>query len=300
MAIPSMKETRSGCPYGPALNEDRELGERELLIGEKERALALLEHDLEQRLDAARDRHRALLSRIEEFEEELDVEAREIMGRLPGLAPPLSARELRKAEKARRQAIAAREAALERRENMARAISRSLPALSSALEDAELEVRSLVDEAARRRAAQCRAARRRETEPVGRDMSTGGVRARREGFVQGQPQRLLPRARLDCEVDLGTDSNFYAGFAQNVSAGGLFVATFDLLPVGSEVDLCFSLPSERRISTRAVVKWIRDSNALTPDVWPGMGLQFQGLDPSASEAIESFVREREPLFFPDA
>ena len=105
--------------------------------------------------------------------------------------------------------------------------------------------------------------------------------------------------RLDAQVDLQGDTNFYVGFAQNVSAGGLFVASFDFHPVGTEVDVAFALPDGTRIQTRGTVRWVREVNDATPDVWPGMGLEFQALHPEAEAAIQRFIADREPLFYPD-
>ncbi|MGV3625642.1 MAG: TIGR02266 family protein [Archangium sp.] len=109
--------------------------------------------------------------------------------------------------------------------------------------------------------------------------------------------RVSPRVKMNAQVDFGSESNFYTGFSSNISEGGLFVTTVKLLPLGTEVELGFSLPSGERIDTRAVVRWLRESNEVMPEMLDGMGLQFIDLPPEARTAIEQFVEQRDPLFF---
>jgi hypothetical protein len=65
------------------------------------------------------------------------------------------------------------------------------------------------------------------------------------------------------------------------------------------VDLHFTLPGGKRIDAKGVVRWTREVNDRTPDIFPGVGVQFTDLPAEAATAIRSFVSEREPLFFAD-
>ncbi len=115
-----------------------------------------------------------------------------------------------------------------------------------------------------------------------------------------KPQRSSARVKMQAAVDFTSDNNFFAGFSANISDGGLFIATVNLLPLGTEVDVSFSLPSGERIEARGVVQWVREVNDQLPDAFPGMGVQFAQLHPSAHEAIAQFLAQRDPLFFADA
>ncbi len=115
-----------------------------------------------------------------------------------------------------------------------------------------------------------------------------------------KPQRSSARVKMQAAVDFTSDDNFFAGFSANISDGGLFVATVNLLPLGTEVDLSFSLPSGERIEARGVVQWVREVNDQLPDAFPGMGVQFAQLSSSAQAAIGQFLAQRDPLFFADA
>ena len=107
------------------------------------------------------------------------------------------------------------------------------------------------------------------------------------------------RVRMQASVDLESESNFFQGFSTNLSEGGLFVATVQMLPRGTQVDLHFTLPGGKKIDARGVVRWTREVNDRTPDIFPGVGVQFVDLLPEAASAIRGFVTEREPLFFAD-
>jgi hypothetical protein len=48
-----------------------------------------------------------------------------------------------------------------------------------------------------------------------------------------------------------------------------------------------------------VVRWVREANARTPELMPGVGVQFTGLPSEVAHAITSFVATRDPMFFPD-
>lgn len=115
-----------------------------------------------------------------------------------------------------------------------------------------------------------------------------------------KPLRTSPRVKMQAAVDFTSDNNFFNGFSANISDGGLFVATVNLLPLGTEVDLSFSLPSGDRIEAKGVVQWVREVNDQMPDVFPGMGVQFAQLNPAAQSAITQFLVQRDPLFFADA
>jgi uncharacterized protein (TIGR02266 family) len=106
-------------------------------------------------------------------------------------------------------------------------------------------------------------------------------------------RRRSPRVALETNVGLISESNFYTGFSQDISEGGLFVATYALRPVGTSVVVRFAV-DEVEIEAPGRVRWQRDPR--NSDVPPGMGIEFEGLDAVAEEAIRRFVTLREPLF----
>ena len=114
-------------------------------------------------------------------------------------------------------------------------------------------------------------------------------------------QPRAPRASLRVEVGLEHGHQLYTAFSGNVSAGGLFVATNDLLAVGAEVDLTFSLPIADEppysISVWAVVQWIRKRPAPGGPPPAGMGLQFKDLCAADLGAVERYIAEHGAILY---
>ncbi len=117
------------------------------------------------------------------------------------------------------------------------------------------------------------------------------------GVNPGAPQRRIsPRYVVDLDVSLGSDHNFYAGFAENLSVTGVFVATHRLRPIGETIEICIHLPDGAEVRGLGQVRWVRlyDETTATP---PGMGVHFLELEPEAMRAIEAFLTRREPLLY---
>jgi uncharacterized protein (TIGR02266 family) len=113
------------------------------------------------------------------------------------------------------------------------------------------------------------------------------------------PRRQSPRVALCAEIDMSSDSNFYAGFTTDLSDGGLFIATVKAPPKGTQVELSFTLPGGERLTAQGVVRWTREVNDALPEMMPGAGVQFVDLPPEVARSITEFVMLRDPLFYVD-
>ena len=111
-------------------------------------------------------------------------------------------------------------------------------------------------------------------------------------------RREHSRFSVDLDVTVGSDHNFYAGFAENLSAGGVFIATHKLKPVGSKIELRINLPDSVTVQALGEVRWIRVFNEHS-DTPPGMGVRFLEIDETCVAAISGFLARRDPLFFDD-
>ena len=109
--------------------------------------------------------------------------------------------------------------------------------------------------------------------------------------------RAHERRAVELEVDFASDSNFYVGFAENLSGGGVFVATYVLRPIGTVLDLSVQLAGDAEpLHVRGEVRWTREPSR-SGDLWPGMGVRFQALSPQDEARIRAFLDTRDPLFF---
>ena len=119
--------------------------------------------------------------------------------------------------------------------------------------------------------------------------------------VQQPHQRQAERHDLEIAVDLDSDTNFYTGLTQNISTGGLFIATHQIKRVGDHVRLKFTLPGNPRpIEVETEVRWIRENSSLhRTDGASGMGVRFIGMAPDDATAIQTFLENRDSLFYDD-
>ncbi len=114
-----------------------------------------------------------------------------------------------------------------------------------------------------------------------------------------QPVRAEQDSPVELEVDIGfaTESNFYTGLSADLSTGGIFIATYILLPIDTCVTVSFVLPTGHRVSTDGRVAWIRESTDLISELQPGIGVAFTALDPEDHTEITKFTCERDPIFY---
>jgi uncharacterized protein (TIGR02266 family) len=115
--------------------------------------------------------------------------------------------------------------------------------------------------------------------------------------VDARTRREHNRYRVRLDVTVTSDHNFYAGFAENMSVGGLFIATHQIKSVGDRIDFSLVLPgSSEPLRGVGVVRWVRLYSE-SSDVPPGMGIRFEALERGAQRRIEEFLAQREPMFY---
>ena len=300
-------------PSAAAPDREAELTRAEEAMRTAEGQLAVEAERLAQESIAVGERSRALEAEASELEEQPEVAQLVLRLREPTPVPSVAAHVER--------ALAARLQALEARRKAAESIRTALRACGEVLVERS---RGLAADAqtlagARARAAEARAAQARASAAAApptpppeaaedhaqappartaeRPASVGPAGASAIGKLA--LKRVAARVAMQTQVDLVSDSNFFTGFSTNISEGGLFVATVNVLPAGTPVDVSFTLPAGRRLTVKGEVRWTREVNDRTPDVFPGVGVRFTEVDPAVVSQIKAFVQQREPLFFPD-
>jgi len=95
-----------------------------------------------------------------------------------------------------------------------------------------------------------------------------------------------------------TESNFYTGLTQDLSGGGIFVATNQIRPVGERIKVLLTLPGQTEpFEILTEVRWVRGTSLSGGSEEPGMGLRFLSMSPRAHKAISDFLTQRDSLFF---
>jgi uncharacterized protein (TIGR02266 family) len=111
--------------------------------------------------------------------------------------------------------------------------------------------------------------------------------------------RIANRVAVQVRVDLRSENTFFTGFSENISEGGLFIATEAPHEIGNELDVELSLMGGgHRITQKVVVRWIRPSEA-AGGLPAGMGVQFLILTDHEKLALQEFVdsRIKDTLFY---
>jgi hypothetical protein len=111
---------------------------------------------------------------------------------------------------------------------------------------------------------------------------------------------------LQCvEAALGAHSptNFYKGLSGNdvVDHGGIFIATYQIPPVGHQLLIKVALPGGYEFEAKGVVRWTREASPSGGEdtVSPGFGAQFTEISNEGRQLVYRYVRNREPLLHDD-
>ncbi len=104
--------------------------------------------------------------------------------------------------------------------------------------------------------------------------------------------------RFSCEANLrdGSDDSFYSGFSQDITRSGVFVATYDIRPVGAKASVRVTFGGAEAYCVDSVVEWVREPHPFVNDVLPGMGLRFEAFDPEFATRFYAHIEERPPYF----
>jgi uncharacterized protein (TIGR02266 family) len=104
--------------------------------------------------------------------------------------------------------------------------------------------------------------------------------------------RGLPRIPLEAPVRLRQRRREWAGTARNLSRGGVFVESAEVLREHAELELELALPeTPLALASTAQVIWTRPPDE---ELAPGMGLRFLGLDRPTARQLSEYVEERLP------
>ena len=105
---------------------------------------------------------------------------------------------------------------------------------------------------------------------------------------QGE-HRKISRMSTVIQVNYHTADSFFRDFTDNISTGGMFIATAKPLKPGTQLRLEFLLPKcDYPIHVKAEVAWSR--SVPSDGQQRGMGVKFHSLSPSAKDKINTIVQ----------
>lgn len=108
-----------------------------------------------------------------------------------------------------------------------------------------------------------------------------------------------PRVAMEANVGATTESNFFVGFSGEIGEGGVFVATYNVVPIDTLIEVLVTLPGGFEAKLPGKVRFVRDPLDFSMDSEPGVGVAFEALPEKERELILRFIRKRPPLFYDD-
>lgn len=112
-------------------------------------------------------------------------------------------------------------------------------------------------------------------------------------------ERAAPRLEARLVASVERPNGCHVGFTENLSEGGVFVATRAPHHLGDEVNLLIALPDLALIRARGTVRWLRppcQKNGTSA----GMGVRFERLSPLDAVRIQDFMATRGSLLLDEA
>jgi uncharacterized protein (TIGR02266 family) len=104
-------------------------------------------------------------------------------------------------------------------------------------------------------------------------------------------------AKVVIAIDDASDHTFWADLTMEVDKGGVFVATYQPLPLGAVVDLEMTLPDGGEpVPASGVVRWTRPHLEGSDGV-AGVGVKFVELSAEAKERVARFAEARQPMMY---
>lgn len=111
-------------------------------------------------------------------------------------------------------------------------------------------------------------------------------------------RRIFTRREFEVQVDFFSANTFFTGFTENISEGGLFIATEAPFEIGDELEVTLSLMGKEPTNYKVVVRWIRPPGAIG-GLPAGMGVQFTNLPEAERNKLQTFIDSgvKDTLFF---
>ena len=112
-----------------------------------------------------------------------------------------------------------------------------------------------------------------------------------------EPRNRPQVTRVEVNVSLVSEHNFYVGPSRRVDSGGVFISTVLPPPTGTRLQVRLGLADGRRIDLEGEVVFIREKNAISGRQPAGCGVKLFSLPGWAIDAIDRFVAARPPIVY---
>jgi len=117
-----------------------------------------------------------------------------------------------------------------------------------------------------------------------------------EELVDEPRARPVP-TRVEVNVSLVSEHNFYVGQTRRMDSGGVFIATAMPPPVGTRLSVRLGLADGRKLDLEGEVAFVREKSATIGRQPTGCGVRLHGIPGWAVDAIERFILARQPIVY---
>ena len=113
-------------------------------------------------------------------------------------------------------------------------------------------------------------------------------------------KHLRKQMHSSTRVSVDGKPSFYTGFIKNISEGGLFIHTYNILPIGTKMHVTFKVPkTDHIVELPAEVMWQRPSDSAADPEEVGYGVRFTSLPPEVKSRIDDYIAKKETIFYLD-
>jgi hypothetical protein len=117
-----------------------------------------------------------------------------------------------------------------------------------------------------------------------------------EELVDEPKSRPVP-TRVEVNVSLVSEHNFYVGQTRRMDSGGVFIATAMPPPAGTRLQVRLGLADGRKIDLEGEVAFVREKSATIGRQPTGCGVKLFNVPGWAVDAIERFILARQPIVY---
>jgi Tfp pilus assembly protein PilZ len=117
-----------------------------------------------------------------------------------------------------------------------------------------------------------------------------------EELVDEPRGRPVP-TRVEVNVSLVSEHNFYVGTTRRMDSGGVFIATAMPPAIGTRLHVRLGLADGRKIDVDGEVAFVREKSATIGRQPTGCGVRLHSMPGWAVDAIERFILARQPIVY---
>jgi Tfp pilus assembly protein PilZ len=117
-----------------------------------------------------------------------------------------------------------------------------------------------------------------------------------EELVDEPRGRPIP-TRVEVNVSLVSEHNFYVGTTRRMDSGGVFIATAMPPAIGTRLHVRLGLADGRKIDVDGEVAFVREKSATIGRQPTGCGVRLHSMPGWAVDAIERFILARQPIVY---